>query len=201
LSAVGPSPPRYWSDTQRCRACTGERGAYGDKAKPPVANRRRLCCESTNDDSSLPATVVCRGVGRVLSRARSQRTGASPLRGTSYLQRHPPKACLIFNYFVMMPLAPGLIVGDTRPTKERSREGIKTSAQVFPYRRGCFLCLRFLGPKYGSALGRRCSRAAACFIFAGRCNILTRRPAGASENNQNGLLRRESPVCKGLRLL
>jgi hypothetical protein len=33
-------------------------GPVGDKAKPPVTNRRRLCCESANDNSPLPAVMV-----------------------------------------------------------------------------------------------------------------------------------------------
>jgi uncharacterized membrane protein YeaQ/YmgE (transglycosylase-associated protein family) len=41
----------------------GCNGTYGDKAKPSVSDiARRLCCESANDNSPLPAAVVCREI-------------------------------------------------------------------------------------------------------------------------------------------
>ena len=38
--------------------------AYGGKEKPPVLEHRRLCCESANDNSPLPAALFFRGIGR-----------------------------------------------------------------------------------------------------------------------------------------
>jgi hypothetical protein len=54
-----------------------------------------------------------------------------------------------------------------------SREDIKTTGRVLHHHFVYFMCLRLLGPKYAPDVGGRCHRAAACFLFADGCDILT----------------------------
>jgi hypothetical protein len=55
-----------------CAPAFAHAARMGDKAKPSAARQRnrRLCCESANDNSPLPAAVVGRGCNRCCTRYR-----------------------------------------------------------------------------------------------------------------------------------
>ena len=74
-SSVGPREDRSGIVGPTAQHAVCPRGTYGDKAKPLVLDHE-LCCESANDNSLLPAALVCRGIGRLLCRARQHRPAA-----------------------------------------------------------------------------------------------------------------------------
>jgi hypothetical protein len=58
-SVVGPTP-----NVAVCAPARVHAARMGDKAKPPVLRCRRLCCESANDNSPLPAARLLRREGQ-----------------------------------------------------------------------------------------------------------------------------------------
>ena len=75
ITPVGPTP-----NVAACAPGRVQHGTYGRQGKAAGREtRRRLCCESANDNSPLPAASDCRGIGRLLCPDRQRPAFAARL--------------------------------------------------------------------------------------------------------------------------